>query len=188
MDESLKGCFLLAGKMLRDDNFYRTVVLMIEHGPEGAMGLVVNRPSTVTVANAVADHFELPETDEVVYIGGPVEAGALFVVHNVEQFNPDDDSVVPGLYVGSSADVFERVIGRIGDDDPDLKFRVFSGCAGWAPGQLEGELAVGGWHVLPASGDEIINGNPYALWDTLLEQVHEQNRIVPQPPADPRWN
>ena len=69
----IKGQFLIAGKQMRDPNFYRSVVLMVEHGESGAMGLVVNRPSNVSGARALSEHFDLPESDQLVYVGGPVE-------------------------------------------------------------------------------------------------------------------
>ena len=85
MPKSLRGQYLISGKWLRDPNFYKTVVLMVEHNAQGAMGLVVNRPSSVTVAHALSEHFNLPETDDLVYVGGPVEPSALFVLHNCEE-------------------------------------------------------------------------------------------------------
>ena len=80
MPDSLRGQFLIAGKNLRDPNFYQSVVLIVEHGDGGAMGVVVNRPSGVTVTQALQKHFELPETGEMVYVGGPVERNALWIV------------------------------------------------------------------------------------------------------------
>src|SRR4029079_3436482 len=118
---------------------------------EGAMGLVVNRPSSVTVAHALSEHFKLPETDDLVYVGGPVEPSALFVLHNSEELSADETAVVPGVYVGSSAHVFQTVVRQAAEGDPDLRFRIFSGCAGWGPGQLDGEVARGDWYHQPAS-------------------------------------
>ena len=147
-NESLKGQFLVAGKQLRDPNFFRSVVLMVEHSDSGSMGLVVNRPSNVSVARALSGHYELPENDELVYVGGPVEPSALFVLHSAGEFEEHHSDVVPGIFVGSSPEVFERVIARVVDDTDELLFRIFAGCAGWAPGQLELEVARGAWHVV----------------------------------------
>ena len=188
MSESLKGQFLVAGKWLRDRNFFKTVVLIVEHGDEGAMGLVINRPSSIAVAHALAEHFKLPDTDEMVYVGGPVEPAALFILHNGVRYDDADAEVIPGVFVGSNATVFESVMQAVADGDPDLRFRIFSGCAGWAPGQLEGELARGDWHVYPASAELIWEADPYLLWDQVLQKVYEKNRLVPHTVKNPEWN
>jgi putative transcriptional regulator len=184
----IKGQFLVAGKQMRDPNFYRSVVLMVEHGESGSMGLVVNRPSNVSVARALSEHFDLPDSDQLVYVGGPVEPAALFVLHSAGEFETEESDVVPGIYVGSSPDVFERVIDQVVSGSEDLEFQVFAGCAGWGPGQLEGELEHGDWHILPAVAPEILPEDPYTLWDELVERIHETNRTIPPTPGNPEWN
>lgn len=189
MSQCLCGQYLVAGRRLRDPNFYKTVVLIVEHGPEGAMGVVVNRPSSVTVAHALAEHFQLPETDDVVYVGGPVEPAALFVLHNAPELDTAERPVVPGLFVGSSAGVFESVVRSSADaDNSGVQFRIFSGCAGWGPGQLEGELARGDWHVVPATADSLFESDPYQMWDEQLHRFFERNRMLPHLVKDPEWN
>ena len=187
-DHPIKGQFLFAGKQLRDPNFFRSVVLMVEHGESGSMGLVVNRPSNVSVARALSEHFDLPDSDQLVYVGGPVEPAALFVLHGAGEFEQDASDVVPGIYVGSSPDVFERVIEQVAGGSDKLAFRVYAGCAGWAPGQLEEELDRGDWHLLPAEAPEILPPDPYTLWDELVERIHETNRTIPPTPGNPEWN
>ena len=188
MSDSLRGHFLVAAKHLNDQNFFRTVVLMVEHGTEGAMGLVINRPSSVTVANALMQHFELPSTEEVVYVGGPVEPSALFILHNSAEDEEDRSAILPGLYVGSSEDVFENVVDRFARDEPGIEFRIFSGCAGWAPNQLEGEIARGDWHITPACCNIVFDHDPYAGWEAALQKVYESNRILPHLVRNPEWN
>jgi putative transcriptional regulator len=188
MADSLRGHFLIAGKRLRDRNFYKTVVLMVEHGSDGAMGLVVTRPSSVTVAHALSEHFKLPETDDLVYVGGPVEPSALFIVHNSIEFDQNESPVIDGVYVGSSAEVFEQIVRSSAEGHPELRFRIYSGCAGWGPDQLEGELARGDWHTLPAEDHAIFSDDPYEVWDNLMAKVQESNRILPQLSGNPEWN
>jgi putative transcriptional regulator len=188
MSDSLRGQCLVAGKRLRDRNFYKTVVLMVEHGEDGAMGLVVNRPSSVTVAHALSEHFKLPETDDLVYVGGPVEPSALFIVHNSIEFDQNEAPVIPGVYVGSSAEIFEQIVRSSAEGNPDLQFRIYSGCAGWGAGQLEGELARGDWHTLPAIDGSIFSDDPYLVWDEMMAKVHESSRILPQLSGNPEWN
>ena len=190
MSESLRGCFLVAGCKLRDPNFFKTAVLMIEHGEDGAMGLVVNRPSSITVSNALAGQLDLPQVDDFVFVGGPVEPAALIILHSSGELDPDEEAVVPGLYVASSAEVFERIVENInnGGDPDELQYRIFSGCAGWAPGQLEGELARGDWFVVPASSGLVFNDDPYSVWDSLLMEVYRSKRLLPVKCEHPEWN
>lgn len=188
MSDSLKGQFLVATKGLGDQTFYKTVVLIVEHGSNGAMGLVVNRPSSVMVAHALSEHFQLPDIDDLVFVGGPVEPGALFVLHNWREFDDDDSTVVPEIYVGSNPDIFEQIIHLAADGQAGLQFRIFSGCAGWAPDQLEGELGRGDWFQIPATSALILNDDPYEIWDLALRKVYEANRILPHTTPDPELN
>lgn len=188
MPKSLTGNFLIAAKHLRDPNFYRTVVLMVEHNDTGAMGLIVNRPSQVTVSRALQGHFELPDTGAVVFTGGPVEKAALFILHNSQEFDGNESPVVPGLYVGNSARVFEDIVLSASAGYEQLKFRIFAGCAGWAPDQLEGELSRGDWLAVPATTEMIFHEDPYAIWDILCQQVAQQTGFLPSIPTDPELN
>lgn len=188
MNESLRGQFLIAGGRLRDPNFFKTVVLIVEHGPDGAMGLVVNRPSSVTVAHALTGHLELPENDDLVYVGGPVEPAALFVIHDSADLDPTESPVVPNVYMGSSADVFEEIVRAGQDHDDRLDYRVYCGCAGWGPGQLDDELARGDWLVLPASAGYVFHEDPYAVWDDLISKAYEAKRLLPVKCEHPEWN
>ncbi len=189
MSESLRGQYLIAGRGLRDSNFFKTAVLMVEHGPQGAMGLVVNRPSSVTVAHALSEHFKLPETEDLVFVGGPVEPSSLFIVHNTEDLDENEPPVVPGVYVGSSPDVFERVVSSSTQGNPDLHFRIFCGCAGWGPNQLEGELERGDWYLHPAARETVFHENPYEVWELLLKSLSSANAFLPESrPERPEWN
>lgn len=188
MSDSYRGKILIAGKDLRDPNFFKSVVLMVEHGAEGAMGLVVNRPSSITVENALSGHFDCQLPDDHVYFGGPVEPSALFIMHTAEELNDSETSVIPGVYVGNSAAAFERVVEAAAQGLDELEFRIFFGCAGWAPGQLEGEIARGDWFVHPATRDLVFFHDAYDIWDRAVKQVYEAHRILPFMPDNPEWN
>ena len=110
------------------------------------------------------------------------------MLHSAGEFEENHSDVVPGIFVGSSPEVFERVIARVVDDTDELLFRIFAGCAGWAPGQLEDELSGGDWHLLPAEACEILPQDPYALWDELVGRIQATNRTVPPSPGNPEWN
>lgn len=187
MFDSLCGHYLIAGCRLRDPNFFKTVVLLVEHNDEGAMGLVINRPSSITVSNALAGHFDLPDNGDLVYCGGPVVPGDLFVLHNMSEMEPNDSSIADGLYVGCSGDTFERVISAVVQQQ-SVDYRVYSGCAGWGPGQLEGELARGDWFTLPASAEFAFHQDPYCVWDEVLKQFHQAKRILPHSTPNPEAN
>ncbi|MGQ0634072.1 MAG: YqgE/AlgH family protein [Planctomycetaceae bacterium] len=188
MPDTLRGQFLIAGRTLRDPNFYQTVVLVVEHNDGGAMGVVINRPSGVTVAQSLQKHFDLVETGEMVYLGGPVERNALFVLHNAAELDTAESPVIEGLFVGGSAEAFEEVVKRAADSDPDLRFRVYFGCAGWGPGQLEGELTRNDWHVSPASLDPIFSPDPYSVWESAVGEFRRTNSLVPGTDMRPELN
>jgi putative transcriptional regulator len=188
MADSLRGQFVIAGKSLRDPNFFKTVVLLLEHGPGGALGLVINRPTSVRVSAALGGQVELPEALDRLFLGGPVSSSNLFIVHNGEQFHFASHEILPHLYVGATAETLEDVVRAAAAPDGKVKFRLFSGCAGWGPDQLEGELARADWHLQPGDASLVFEEDPHTLWDKLLEQAYQAERLVPSLQGDPRWN
>jgi putative transcriptional regulator len=184
----MRGQFLIAGKQLLDPSFYRTVVLIVEHNSEGAMGVVVNRPSSVTIAQALTEHFDLPDNDDVMFVGGPVEPSALFILHNSAEMDQSEPAVVPNVYLGSNTSVFESVVNTASQGLQELDFRIFSGCAGWGPKQLESEIDRGDWHLHPACSQMVFHNDSYALWDLMLEKLQEQMGFPPASKSKPEWN
>ncbi len=179
---------MVAGPKMRDPNFFKSAVLIVEHGPDGAMGLIVNQPSPVTVSHALQGHLSLPENQELVYLGGPVEPNNLFVVHNSADLDPTEMPVVGGVFMGSSSDVFEDILQASLEEQDGLVFRVFAGCAGWGPDQLEGELSRGDWFTISADADFIFHEDPYQIWDHLIAKSYEAKRILPIDCDHPEWN
>jgi putative transcriptional regulator len=188
MADSLSGHFLIASKHLRDPNFFRTVVLMIEHGENGAMGLVVNRPSPVSVSRALEGHFEIPDDGNMVFTGGPVDSSALLILHDSPELKGEDAAIVADLYVGSSAEVFEQIMRDASTGVLELTYRVYAGYAGWAPEQLEGEIARGDWVTMPASKEFVFHEDPYSLWGLLLKKSAPLAGINMPPVENPEWN
>src|SRR5205814_685906 len=141
--DSLRGHLLLAGAGLYDPNFRRTVILVGEHSEEGAMGVVLNRPSPIPVAEAVPPLAELPglaNGDGLVYVGGPVQPDAIVVIADFEE--PERAGVLVLDTIGFvPGDVETDSIGEL------RRARVFAGYAGWGPGQLESELEESSWIV-----------------------------------------
>ena len=188
MPEFLRGQFLISAKSLRDPNFFKTVILLLEHNQHGAMGLVVNRPSSVTVSQVLSEHFELPETGEVVFMGGPVEPGNLFILHNAVEFDFSESPPLEGVFVGCTKDVFESVVRSVAEGDEEARFRVFSGCAGWSPKQLEGEIGRGDWLLHDASAEFVFHKAPYEVWDTLMHTFQKAHQLVAAANQHPEWN
>ena len=159
MSDSLRGQFLIAAKHLRDNNFFKAVVLMLEHSDEGAMGVVINHPMDVSVSSALSKHFEMSRAGQCLLAGGPVEENALLILHNSCDYDQEHDAIVPGVFVGTSPDVFERVVESSleeHDDDStnEFEFRIYAGYSGWGAGQLEQEMGRGDWFSVPASADK----------------------------------
>jgi putative transcriptional regulator len=179
--ESLRGHLLVAGPGLLDPNFRRTVVLVGEHGDEGAMGIVLNRPSGLEVEEAVPPLIELEGVDDVVYVGGPVQPQAIVVLGDFAE--PEQAGVL--------------VFGSIGflpnEVDPDdmgelTRARVFAGYAGWGAGQLEGELEEGSWIVEPAAPEDVFTDTPEQLWSDVLRRKGGPFSVLALMPEDPRVN
>jgi putative transcriptional regulator len=181
--DSLRGKLLLASPTMGDPNFARTVVLIAEHTDEGAMGLVLNRPATTTVGDAVPDLAWLTDDEAQVFVGGPVAETAVIVLAEFDR--PD----LAGALV-------EDDLGFIGADadDPALldgvvrRARVFAGHAGWGPGQLEDELAEDAWIVEPPRREEVFTDEPDELWAAVLRRKGRRYALLSTMPPDPSMN
>jgi putative transcriptional regulator len=183
VDDSLRGKLILASPILRDPNFARTVVLIAEHTDEGAMGLVLNRPASSTVSEAVPDLSWLTGEAEPVYVGGPVAETAVIVLAEFDRPELAGALVDGDLgFIGSEADDPERLDGAI------RRARVFAGHAGWGPGQLEDELAEEAWIVEPPARDEIFTADPADLWAAVLRRKGQKYALLATMPPDPSLN
>jgi putative transcriptional regulator len=161
--DSLRGHFLVASPHLPDPNFYHTVVLMVQHDDEGALGLVLNRPTGNTVGDLWEKVTQKPcACDRLVMQGGPVE-GPLMALHM--QASLADDEVLPGVFLASTDKHLERIV-----QQPHKPFLLFLGYAGWAGGQLESELKVGGWLTTKARREEIFGDND-ELWKEVSSRI-----------------
>lgn len=187
MSDCFQGEFLIAADSLRDQNFYRTVILILEHNHDGAMGLVVNRPSSIAVDAALGGKSTL-SLDAPVFIGGPVETSALFVLHNHLRPGLQDREVVPGLFLSGSDDSLQSVVDADNGSDEHGQFRVYCGYAGWGPEQLEAEISRGDWLSVPADGATVLEEDPYGIWDVCTRRFRRAHRILPHNVRNPEWN
>ena len=181
--KSLKGQFLLDGGKLAGSYFHRSVVLICQHDPEGAFGLIVNHPTDKKVGEAlVAD---LPDTlkDQSLFLGGPVQPQALSYLH-ADAFLPDAN-VLPNLNLDHSLD--ELV--ELGESfSISQKLKVFAGYAGWSSGQLDDEMKRGAWLTHPASVEIVFGEDDKKLWARLVRQKGWQYRLLSEQPEDLNWN
>jgi putative transcriptional regulator len=175
------GRLLVATPSLVDPNFAETVILVVEHGEEGAFGLVVNRPSQARVAETVTPWGDAVTDPDVIFVGGPVEPDGVL---GLGLLRPDADTTAWSHRVGRVALV--DVSREPAEVRPDLaRLRLFAGHSGWGPGQLDAEIAVGSWFVVDAAPDDPFTGSPEGLWRRVLAR---QGGIFSTVTADPSSN
>jgi len=183
MAESLRGSLLIASPSIADPNFRRTVVFMTEHGEEGAMGLVLNRPAEATVLEAVPDLGWVAEPDATVHVGGPVQPSAVVVLAEF------DDLTASALVVDGDVGF---VPAEVEDHDALVagirRRRVFAGHAGWGPGQLEAEMDEESWIVAPATPADVFTEAPGELWSSVLRRKGRKYALLSTMPLDPSLN
>ena len=178
-----KGRLLVASPTLRDPNFDRTVILMIEHGDEGALGVVLNRPSELDVEEVLPQWASRASGPDVMFIGGPVQPSAVICLARSPQ-------PVEGLVTATAVDGVGLVDleGDPIDGGPDLAIRCFAGYAGWDARQLEGELAEDAWFVVDCEQGDPFTADPDHLWrDVLARQPGDLSRYALYP-VDPSLN
>jgi putative transcriptional regulator len=161
------GRLLVAASDLDDPNFKRAVILLCRvNDQEGAVGLIVNRPTGLPVGKA------LPKLAgnrvESIWIGGPVDARALFVLHRMPYMSKASEEVLPGLYMTTDCDAIQQILKLCPPDPEGELLRPCVGYAGWGPGQLESELESGSWHVVSAPPPAFFQGSPTSLWREML--------------------
>jgi len=163
-----KGRLLVATPPLDDPNFDRTVVYMLEHQADGALGVVVNRPTEETLSDPLDRWDELQSEPTTVFSGGPVEPNALIALALArEPLDGVTDELAPISGRVSSADLSTDpalIAGRV------TAVRIFRGYAGWGPGQLEGEIASGSWLVIDAEEGDVFDRSPQGLWREVLRR------------------
>lgn len=177
-----KGRLLLATPPLDDPNFDRTVVYMLEHHGEGALGVVINRPSNETLADPLDRWDELQARPAGVFHGGPVEPDALIALALAKEpiiESTDELSPVAGLVASADLTTDPAFVAARVD-----AIRVFRGYAGWGPGQLEGEIDSGSWVVVDAEPDDVFDGDPDELWRSVLRRQGGRLAWLAEAPDD----
>lgn len=180
--ESLRGKLLVASPSLLDPNFKRSVVLIAEHGEDGAMGVILNRESEVEVEEAAPSLAGLVEPGAHVHAGGPVQPTAVVIMAEFE--DPDAAATIVVGDVGFVAadaefDSLDAAVGRT---------RIFAGLAGWGPGQLEAEIERDDWIIETALPDDVFHDDADGLWGAVLERKGGEFALVARMPDDPSLN
>lgn len=183
--QSLKGHFLIAVPELSSPMFARSVILMLEHNDEGAMGLIVNQPINTMVTDLAGKVFEEDFVwSKPLYLGGPVP-GSLIVLHTCKELG--DYEIIPGVNVTLEGSAVQKIIRKRAE--PSL---VIANYSGWAPGQLEGEFNRDSWTTLPASPEHVFWTGERDLWNVVVSKVNARKLSdflgLQAYPADPTLN
>jgi putative transcriptional regulator len=164
-----RGVFLVASPNLLDPNFRHTVVLVCEHDHEqGTLGLIVNRPTDVLLSEALPHVQVLKATSYQVFWGGPVQQQNILMLFRLTEPPLNPREVLTGVYLGGEPDTLNRVILQ---PNPTETFRAYAGYAGWAPGQLEYEMAAGSWAIVGGDAASVFDRDPAHLWTDMLDKL-----------------
>jgi putative transcriptional regulator len=184
-----RGRFLIATRQVAGAVFAESVVLLLDYGPGGALGLIVNRPTRFTLAEALPQIEELRGRDDRAWLGGPVAAQRVFLLGRGRDAPEGAERVLDDVWASMRLDALKRLAAR---RTPASRLRAYLGYAGWAPGQLDAELARGDWYVEPADAGAIFDADAATLWRERVRR-HEGIRVRREPahrvartPLDPR--
>ena len=180
--DSTRGQLLIAGPALIDPNFWRTVVLIVEHTDEGALGLVLNRPSETSVTEAVPQLNELLEPTDQLFIGGPVQPASVIVLAQFEDAGDAALIAFDDVGVLGTGNSPEEPVGGV------RRGRAFVGHAGWGPGQLDGELERGDWILERATIEDAFTVDATRLWSSVLTRKGGSYALIARMPPDPSMN
>ena len=180
------GKLLVASPALTDQHFARAVVLVLDHDDDGALGVVLDRPSELAVREVLPGWADIVDPPPTLFAGGPVSTGSALGVA----------VLVPGT--ASAPLGWRRVFGDTGllDLDTPLEvladalagLRIFAGYSGWSPGQLEAEVAEGAWFVVPAQPGDLLCAEPEQLWGRVLRRQGGRLALLATFPDDPLQN
>lgn len=168
MSETFRPTLLLSMPQLQDPNFARTVVLLCDYLPEGAFGLVLNRPTEMAASTMV--RLEPPVSagnDLPLHVGGPVEPERGWILLSEEPAEAEYRTILHGLYLSTSPALLRKVL----ESSPAPRARVLAGYAGWGPGQLDAELAQSAWLMSDVELDLIFDIDPAAMWETAIRRL-----------------
>lgn len=157
---SLQGHLLVAAEKPIDPDLARSVILLIQHSPEQAFGVVVNRPGDTTVKELWKQQIKSPcDCDRPVNSGGSAP-GPIMAVHGCQDFA--ELEILPGVYYSIKKKDLQKLVRK-----PDWPLKIFDSHAGWGPGQLEEQIGAGNWQVVASTPEHVFGDDPQ-LWETLV--------------------
>ena len=168
MPESFQTALLLSMPQMQDPNFSKTVVLLCDYGPEGAFGLVLNRPTEMPASAMV--HLDPPivgGNDLPLCIGGPVEPQRGWILHSEEPTGAEFKHIRDGLYLSASQGLLREVL----QAQPAPRALVLAGYAGWGPGQLDDELAASAWLMGDVDLDIVFDTAAGEMWESAIRRL-----------------
>ena len=163
--------WLVAPRDSLDPNFAETVVLLVHYGDDGVVGLIINRRTDVPISRALQAIKAAKSRKDPLYLGGPVELTGVLALLRSQNKPGDSSMVLPDLYIVSSKDVLEKSLAS-GTSSGSL--HIFLGYCGWAEGQLQHEVSVGGWYIFQGSAGQVFDANPDLLWSRLVARTEQQ--------------
>ncbi|NNE96244.1 MAG: hypothetical protein HKN24_09475 [Acidimicrobiales bacterium] len=185
MGRSYAGDLLVSRPDMVDPNFGGTLTFLLEHGDDGAIGIVLNRPSDLAVRDAFPDWAELTPSPRRIFVGGPVQTNAIIALgRNRPDVVPDARFDLPAGLV--SVDLDEQAALARGEGLHEV--RIFAGYAGWGAGQLEEEMVNDAWWVVPGFVSDVFSESPEMLWTEVLQRNGGDFRWFAHLPQDPSIN
>jgi len=177
------GRFLVATRQIDGPVFGRSVVLLLDYSHAGALGLIVNRPTAMSLHELLPALDEITDRQDRVFLGGPVETQMMVFLIRSESIPPDSQRVIGDIHATGSADALRKMIEQ---DAPESRFHAYVGYAGWGPGQLDAEIARGDWYVAPADPDQVFDPSLGDLWERLVFEHEGMPVLAPLTPLTPR--
>lgn len=160
------GTFLVASRQLRDYHFGASVVLIYEHNPQGTLGTIINRETSINIAEALPEIEGLGALNERLFIGGPVAVSTVRILVRSARPLPRGELLFSDVYLVDELDVLRGLA-----TDPAQVMRFYAGYAGWGANQLESEIQRGDWHVIPGDADIIFAPDMDTVWPALIKRV-----------------
>lgn len=168
MTETFRPTLLLSMPQLQDPNFAKTVVLLCDYVPDGAFGLVLNRPTDAPASSMVRLEPPIERGNELpLCTGGPVEPDRGWILIGEEPEDADYRTIVPGVYLSTSPILLRRVL----EARPAPRARVLAGYAGWGPGQLDEELSHSAWLMCDVDVDLVFDTDASIMWETAIRRL-----------------
>jgi putative transcriptional regulator len=167
-EPQLAPVLLVSMPQMLDPNFARTVVLLAEYGKHGAFGLVVNRQMSEPAHEVIRPDPPMHiQKDVHLYVGGPVEPNRAWVLTAHRELDGDAVEIVSGVYLSAAPELIRHAL----QSSPDPQVRLVIGYAGWAPGQLDDELASSSWLMAPVEADLVFETPLAAMWETAIRRL-----------------